>query len=487
MQPPVSEGEVDTSRPAPSPSALARVSSWGSSLLGYVNSGINSLVGEVQIDDELEVHDPDDQGHTHIGKADELRQDILPVEQEERQRMLSSVHKYIGLDVTSLISLPIFLFEPLTTLQKMAEIMEYDELLNKAAACQDPIERMLYTAAWAVSPYAANERTWTPLYAMLGETYELCSPSGVNYIAEQVGVQPNLAVAHAENEHWSYTVTSSPRTKFLGNAVEVYPVGRTCILFKKAGVSISLVPPISKAYNILMGRTWIDSFGDMVLENLTTGEKSVLTFKPCGWFSTNRYEVEGKVMDADGVPKARVFGKSNDNLSYVRCRKDTTVAEGEPEVLLWRKKPLPQGHKYGFTEFAGTLSTVATSSRGPHGALVPPLASDSRRRADRLAIERGDLKKAAAIRSKLEERQRSELQERQARKLPWVPRFFRRMGPSDDSVPLDLFEVLPAHHKRITDSSDSPLPESISEGVAGEGFAPWQFTDEEVAGVLVKT
>jgi hypothetical protein len=44
--------------------------------------------------------------------------------------------------------------------------------------------------------------------------------------ARQVSHHPPMGSAHAENEHFSYDITSKLRTKFLGNSVDVYPVGR---------------------------------------------------------------------------------------------------------------------------------------------------------------------------------------------------------------------------------------------------------------------
>jgi hypothetical protein len=35
-----------------------------------------------------------------------------------------------------------------------------------------------------------------------------------------------MGVAHGENEHFTYDITSKLKTKFLGNSVEVYPIGR---------------------------------------------------------------------------------------------------------------------------------------------------------------------------------------------------------------------------------------------------------------------
>jgi hypothetical protein len=59
---------------------------------------------------------------------------------------------------------------------------------------------------------------------------------------------------------------------------------RTRVVLKKSGEVLDLVPPPSKVHNLIFGRTWIDSPGDMVLTNLTTGDKVVLYFQPCGWF-----------------------------------------------------------------------------------------------------------------------------------------------------------------------------------------------------------
>ena len=47
---------------------------------------------------------------------------------------------------------------------------------------------------------------------------------------------------------------------------------------------LDLVPPPTKVHNLIVGRTWVDSPGDMIMTNLTTGDKAVLYFQPCGWF-----------------------------------------------------------------------------------------------------------------------------------------------------------------------------------------------------------
>lgn len=60
------------------------------------------------------------------------------------------------------------------------------------------------------------------------------------------------------------------------------------MILKKSGFALDLVPPSTKANNLIFGHTWIDSHGEMIMTNLTTGDKVVLYFQPCGWF---RYEI----------------------------------------------------------------------------------------------------------------------------------------------------------------------------------------------------
>ncbi len=60
---------------------------------------------------------------------------------------------FFGQDLSS-IAFPVTFNEPLTLLQRTAEEVEYYDLLHEASQTQDPIERMCYVAAFAISGYA---------------------------------------------------------------------------------------------------------------------------------------------------------------------------------------------------------------------------------------------------------------------------------------------------------------------------------------------
>lgn len=46
----------------------------------------------------------------------------IPINLQDRDSYWKMMHKYIGADVTSLVTLPVIIFEPMTMLQKMAEV-----------------------------------------------------------------------------------------------------------------------------------------------------------------------------------------------------------------------------------------------------------------------------------------------------------------------------------------------------------------------------
>ena len=64
--------------------------------------------------------------------------------------------------------MPVTLNEPLSVLQRLCEELEYSDLLDKAAISADPVERMTYVAAFAVSAYGyctarAGHKPFNPL------------------------------------------------------------------------------------------------------------------------------------------------------------------------------------------------------------------------------------------------------------------------------------------------------------------------------------
>ena len=187
--------------------------------------------------------------------------------------------------------------EPLSCSQKMAEIMQFAEILDEAADEEDEDLRLARVCALAISTYSSNERTKKPFNPILGETFEcVLEKTGGVYLSEQVSHHPPCGAGHAATEKWTYDITSMVKTKFMGNWVDVWPLGRTRIRLNRSSDVYNICPPPSRINNVLVGRMWIDTFGEMSVNNLATGGSALVKFKECGFFGKGRWEVSGDVL-----------------------------------------------------------------------------------------------------------------------------------------------------------------------------------------------
>ncbi|KAF5192569.1 Oxysterol-binding family protein [Thalictrum thalictroides] len=436
-------------------SIASSLSNFGSSM----QKSVTGLIGY----EGLEVINPE--GGTEDAEA-EAHQGRW--KQEDRDGYWKTMQKYIGSDITSLVSLPVLICEPMTNLQKIAELMEYSHLLDLADGCEDPYMRMVYASSWAISVFYAYQRAWKPFNPILGETYEMVNHNGVTFIAEQVCHHPPIGAGHAENEHFAYDVTSKIKTKFLGNSVDIYPIGRTRVTLKRDGVVLDLVPPPTKANNLIFGRTWIDNVGEMIMTNMTTGDKVVLYFQPCGWFGANRYEVDGYVYNASEEPKILMTGKWSESMSCQPCDIEGEPLPGTELKEVWRVADVPENDKFQYTYFAHKINSFDTAPKNM-------LSSDARLRPDRNALQKGDLSKAAAEKTSLEERQRAEKSNRDAKGHKFTPRWFEQ---TDEVTPtpwgdLEVFQYNGKYdeHRVAVDKSDGI---EVVDFQSLE-FNPWQY------------
>lgn len=69
--------------------------------------------------------------------------------------MVSILKGCIGKELSK-ITMPVQFNEPLSFLQRMVEYMEYAHLLRLASEQSDPVDRMKFVAAFAVSATACN-------------------------------------------------------------------------------------------------------------------------------------------------------------------------------------------------------------------------------------------------------------------------------------------------------------------------------------------
>ena len=128
---------------------------------------------------------------------------VLPAKRKPIKYQIFKIIKcFVGKDLTK-ASLPVFLNEPLSLLQRMAEMAKFIYLLEKAVKFKDPILRLAYIGIWAISNLAGTrERLFKPFNPILGETFEL-EGSNFKLYGEQVSHHPPIGVMHIQTDKFT--------------------------------------------------------------------------------------------------------------------------------------------------------------------------------------------------------------------------------------------------------------------------------------------
>ncbi|KAM4688494.1 oxysterol-binding protein-related protein 3 isoform 1-T1 [Discoglossus pictus] len=322
----------------------------------------------------------------------------------------------IGKDLSK-VSMPVQLNEPLNTLQRLCEELEYSQLLNKAAQTQDPFERMVYVASFAVSAYASSfyRAGSKPFNPVLGETFECVKEDqGFRFIAEQVSHHPPISACHAESEKFVFYQDIRWKNKFWGKSMEIVPVGITHLILPGFGDHYEWNKVTSCIHNILSGQRWIEHYGEIIIKNTTNNTcQCKVTFMKAKYWNPNVHEIEGTVTDRNGKVVHRIFGKWHESIFYGSSSSPTCV---------WRSSPMPKDYElyYGFTSFALYLNEMDPKIK-PH---LP--RTDTRFRPDQRFLEEGNVEGAELQKQRIEQLQRERRRVLEDNHLEHQPRFFRK-------------------------------------------------------------
>lgn len=213
--------------------------------------------------------------------------------------------------------MPIQTNEPISFLQRLAEYMEYSNLLHQASAETDPVKRMLFVASFAVSGLASSWlRLGKPFNPLLGETYQL-EREDFRIVCEQVSHHPPVSSFHAESpDTFRFHGSIHPKIKFWGKSVEIQPKGTLTVELTKWNETYTWSNVNCCVHNIIVGKLWIEQYGTMDIINHKTGHRCELSFKPAGWFSRDLHRIEGFILDSSKSRKSFVYGKWTD---VVKC------------------------------------------------------------------------------------------------------------------------------------------------------------------------
>lgn len=199
----------------------------------------------------------------------------------------------------SKITMPVIFNEPLSFLERMAEFMEYSQLLKVAAKQEDPVARLEYVTAFIISALSSNwDRLGKPFNPLLGETYEI-EREHFRFFAEQVSHHPPISAFQADAPEFVMHGWLYPKLKFWGKSIEIQPKGKMTIELPATGDVITWSGVNCAIHNVIVGKLWMEHFGTLEIVNHTTGHKAVITLKPAGWNSKDLHRVEGFIVDKE--------------------------------------------------------------------------------------------------------------------------------------------------------------------------------------------
>ncbi|KAK7295033.1 hypothetical protein RJT34_17936 [Clitoria ternatea] len=344
-----------------------------------------------------------------------------PVEKEKGVNLWSIIKDNVGKDLTR-VCLPVYFNEPISSLQKCFEDLEYSYLLDRAyehGKSGNSLLRALNVAAFAVSGYPSSEgRCCKPFNPLLGETYEAEYPDkGIRFFSEKVSHHPTIFACHCEGRGWKFWADSNIRSKFRGGSIQLDPVGVLTLEFDD-GEIFQWSKVTTTIHNLILGKIYCDHHGNMDIHG-NRQYSCRLKFKQKTILKRN-HQVHGFVEDVTGKKVATLLGKWDDSMYYVSGNvklkpKDFTWSNA---TLLWKRTKLPVNlTRYNLTSFAITLNELTPGLKEK----LPP--TDSRLRPDQRHLENGEYEKANMEKQRLERRQRMS---RKMQENGWQPRWFYR-------------------------------------------------------------
>ncbi|KAF8681931.1 hypothetical protein HU200_045384 [Digitaria exilis] len=351
-----------------------------------------------------------------------------PVEKEKGVSLWSMIKDNIGKDLTK-VCLPVYFNEPLSSLQKCFEDLEYSYLIDRASEWGkrgNSLMRILSVAAFAVSGYASTDgRSCKPFNPLLGETYEADYPDkGLRFFSEKVSHHPMVVACHCEGTGWRFWADSNLKSKFWGRSIQLDPVGALTLEFDDGEV-FQWSKVTTSIYNLILGKLYCDHYGTMRIQG-NREYSCKLKFKEQSIIDRNPHQVQGVVQDRSGRTVATLFGKWDESMHYVMgdCFGKGKGSEQFSEAhLLWKRSKPPQfPTRYNLTRFAITLNELTPGLKEK----LPP--TDSRLRPDQRCLENGEYERANAEKLRLEQRQR---QARKMQESGWKPRWFAKDKATD--------------------------------------------------------
>lgn len=315
----------------------------------------------------------------------------------------------------SRITLPTFILEKKSMLERITNAFLTPEILIAANNTEDEVERFLlivkwYLSGWHIAPKAVKK----PLNPVLGEMFscywkDLPEKCSAYYIAEQTS-------HHPPESSYFYLIPEQriradgvliPKSKFLGNSSAAMMEGVARLtLGRHGGEMYTVTQPNIYCRGILFGKLRYELGDHMLVRCEKTGLEADIEFKTKGFISGEYDTIEGKIKH-EGKTLFLISGKWNGLME---------IQEGE------------KGEKKTFYDTANSGTSPARVK-----SLDKQLPNESQKlwHNTLVALGKGDHELATNEKFDVEDKQRQEAKKRSENGETFVPQFFSKSSSGD--------------------------------------------------------
>mmetsp|Transcript_34636 Transcript_34636/g.87512 ORF Transcript_34636/g.87512 Transcript_34636/m.87512 type:complete len:414 (+) Transcript_34636:219-1460(+) len=315
-----------------------------------------------------------------------------------------------GMDL-SRVTLPTFILEPRSFLEKCSDFMAHGSMLLDITKMSDPQQRFLtvckwYLAGWYNKPPGVKK----PYNPILGEVFrcrwEYGDKGTTHYVAEQVSHHPPISAFHFVNRKagWSLHAVIRPKSKFLGNSAASLMEGEGTLVLHELGEEYHITFPSYYVRGLLLGTMRMEMAGDIHISCKKSGLEMNGSFKNKGYFSGENNSIEAKISPLG----------TKDTMFKITGRWDR-------ELKLEEKK----------TKATSVFLDIATEKARSYTPLQAETEANQQVYESRrvwqhvskcLRTQNHDM--AGTHKTKLEDGQRAGKKEREERREEWTPRLF---------------------------------------------------------------
>lgn len=369
-------------------------------------------------EDELhpEAHEDGGFGFTNRELLASQRAAIMDLVKEVGKRMLTG-----SVNLTNL-SMPVKMFEARSYLQKLTDPWVYPEMLDRAAAASDPVERMQWVVTWFVAGLQHVYQSWKkPFNPLLGETWQATQDGGRCQIyLEQISHHPPISAFELIGPENSYTFTghSQPDVQYKGSAVKTTAKGYRALQFPGDGTRIEIMYPSYYMRGIVTAEqprgdvTGAVTFTDIknslachVDFGKVSGAEAPLLRRPDS-LSGSIFRLPPGFKSGDALPSIQPKQSSSMATgigSLFRSSESSTAAAAAPVHTVSHCV----GNWLSYLDWDGTRRwSIMETAPSQWTQVAAPLPSDSRFRLDLATLAEGDIVGAQEAKVALEERQR---------------------------------------------------------------------------------